>query len=117
MQESKILADIRQDLGLRPDVRLFRNNVGALMDRDGRLVRYGLGTGTSDLIGPRMVTVTPDMVGRTLAVFCAIEAKTQRGRVTPEQLSFIHMVRSFGGYAGIARSVEDARAIVDGYLI
>ena len=33
------------------DVRLFRNNTGALMDQNGRLVKFGLCKGSSDLIG------------------------------------------------------------------
>ena len=64
-------------LGLStPGVRLFRNNCGALKDADGRLIRYGVANpGGSDLIGWRSLTVTPDMVGRKLAVFLAIEVK------------------------------------------
>ena len=91
--------------------RLWRNNVGALKDRTGRLVRYGLCPGSSDLIGLRSVTITPDMVGQTLAVFTAIEVK-DRGRPTPEQQAFIAMVQQAGGLAGVARSTEDARAIL-----
>lgn len=77
----------------------------------GRLVRYGLCPGSSDLIGLRQVTITPDMVGQTIAQFVAIEVK-DRGRVTPEQERFITMVLQAGGLAGIARSVDDARTIL-----
>lgn len=107
--------------------RLWRNNVGeawlgrSFTIRDGRLVageaqrvRYGLAPGSSDLIGCRSVEVTPAMVGTTLAVLCAVEVKSARGRVTPEQAAFIRTVLVLGGRAGIARSVTEAQIIVDG---
>jgi hypothetical protein len=101
---------IRLEHGTGP-ARLWRNNTGALKDAQGRLVRYGLCPGSSDLIGLRTITITPDMVGQTVAVFTAIEVK-DRGRPTPEQLGFIAMVQSAGGLAGVARSTDDARAIL-----
>jgi hypothetical protein len=101
---------IRLEHGAGP-ARLWRNNTGALKDATGRLVRYGLCPGSSDLIGLRQVTITPDMVGQTLAVFTAIEVKDQ-GRLTEQQRAFITMVQQAGGMAGVARSVEDARRIL-----
>lgn len=101
---------IRLEHGAGP-ARLWRNNTGALKDQTGRLVRYGLCPGSSDLIGLRSVTITPDMVGQTFAVFTAIEVKDQ-GRPTPQQQAFIAMVQAVGGLAGVARSTEDARAIL-----
>ena len=108
--EAKVQNDIRIACGAGP-ARLWRNNTGALKDAQGRLVRYGLCPGSSDLIGLRTITITPDMVGQTLAVFTAIEVK-DRGRATPEQQAFIAMVQAAGGLAGIARSVDDARTIL-----
>lgn len=90
--------------------RLFRNSVGEVQDpRSGRYIRYGLCVGSSDLIGWRTVTVTPDMVGTELAVFVALEVKTPRGRVTPEQATFVQAVTDAGGIGRIVRSVEDAK--------
>jgi hypothetical protein len=60
------------------------------------------------LIGWRTITVTPEMVGQQLAVFTSIEVKTPTGRIRPEQHAWLGAVRSAGGIAGIARSVEDA---------
>jgi hypothetical protein len=88
--------------------RLWRNNVGALRDQRGQLVRYGL---SSDLIGLRTITITPDMVGQRVAVFSAIEVK-DRGRPTDQQQAFVAMVQQAGGLAGIARSVPDALSIL-----
>lgn len=91
--------------------RLWRNNTGAMRDPHGQLVRFGLCPGSSDLIGLRTITITPEMVGQRVAVFAAVEVK-DRGRATPQQTAFIDMVRAAGGLAGIARSVPDALAIL-----
>lgn len=98
--------------------RLFRNNVGALPDQNGRPVAYGLGSsgsrvnkGTSDLIGWKTIEITPEMVGRHVAVFTAIEVK-DLGKPTPEQQAFIRQVVEAGGIAGVAHSPEEAAALL-----
>lgn len=116
-REDIVSAEI--DLALsHGDVRLWRNNVGVLVDRTGRPVAYGLGSkggevlpGTSDKIGLRSVVVTPEMVGRRLAVFTAIEEK-DLAKPTPAQLRFIANIQRMGGLAGVAHSVAEAEAIL-----
>ena len=111
--ETEIQQRIRLALGTRPDLRLFRNQVGQLPDpRTGRPVQFGLARGSADLIGWRTVVVTPDMVGQQLAVFTSIEVKTATGRLTPAQRNWLEAVRLAGGAAGVARSVADACQIV-----
>jgi hypothetical protein len=88
--------------------RLLRNNSGALQDKKGRWVRFGVGgTGGSDLIGWRSVTITPDMVGAKMAIFVACEVKSSGGKPTKEQENFISAVQNAGGIGFVARSVED----------
>lgn len=96
----------------RGDTRLWRNNVGKVLDKNGRLVSFGLCVGSSDIIGYRTITITPDMVGERIAVFSAVEVKSLTGRPTKEQIAFISNVQSAGGNAGIARSVSDAEKIL-----
>lgn len=96
--------------------RLFRNNVGALQTKDGRYVTYGLAVGSSDLIGFTPVLVTPSMVGKRLAVFTAVEVKSETGRSTEEQDNFISTVVGAGGIAGIARSEEDLIGLLSMHL-
>ena len=88
-------------------VTLWRNSVGAIKTDDGRWIRYGVcNPGGSDLIGLTKIQVTPDMVGKTVAIFTAIEAKTGRTVTTPEQAQFISAVYHAGGIAVIARETD-----------
>ena len=64
------------------------------------------------MIGWTSVTVTPAMVGRTLAVFTALECKVGRNTTTVEQGAFIAAVRAQGGIAAVVRRLEDADAAV-----
>ena len=111
MTEQQIQQQIRLSCSRGP-VRLYRNNCGVLQDRRGVPVRYGLQPGSSDLIGWRTVTVTPEMVGQQLAVFTSIEVKAASGRLRPAQRQWLDAVQAAGGVAGVARSVDDARALL-----
>lgn len=91
------------------NVRIFRNNTG--FDATNR-VRYGLVTGSSDLIGWQTVTITPEMVGKQVAVFVALEVKTIKGRATDEQKNFINVVNASGGKAAVVRSVTESIAVL-----
>lgn len=113
--ETDLQQRIRLALGTRSDLRLFRNQVGQLPDpRTGRPVQFGLARGSADLIGWRTITITPDMVGRQVAVFTSIEIKTPTGRIRPEQQAWLGAVQSAGGIGGVARSVADAVNLLKG---
>lgn len=111
MSEQELQQRIRLELGRGP-VRLWRNNVGALRDQRGQLVSYGLCRGSSDLIGLRRLTIGPEHLGQNLAVFAAIEVKSERGRLAAEQQQFLEVVRELGGLAGVARSLPEAGALL-----
>jgi len=70
----------------RKGVRLFRNNSGALKDKDGRLVRFGLGNTSAavnevlkspDLIGWRPTLIRDHMVGSLVAQTVLREMKPE----------------------------------------
>lgn len=128
MTERDIQNDIQRELS-RNETRLFRINCG--QSYQGRIVEQTpdrlilspwypikLGaTGISDLIG----WTTIDRWGKfasegvaPIAVFTAVEVKGPRTPTTPEQLAFIDTVRRAGGRAGVARSVEEAKRIIEG---
>lgn len=81
--------------------RLFRNNIGKLETKYGRRVNFGLFKGSSDNIGWESIIVTPDMVGKRIAIFKAVESKTPEGKLKPEQENFLNKVKIFGGIAEI----------------
>lgn len=106
INESQLTSAIRRALGREPDLTLWRNNVGVAVHRapsGTHTTRYGLIPGASDLLG----ILAPG--GR----WVALEIKTERGRVTPEQRMFLGLVRSRGGFAAVVRSVDEARAALD----
>lgn len=78
-----------------------------------RMIPCGLCEGSSDIIGFTPVTITPEMVGQTVAVFTAVETKTKTGRATKKQINFIDCVQVAGGFAGVARDVEEALKIIN----
>ena len=85
---------------------------GDVVIRQAQPIRMGLCTGGSDLVGWTSHTVSDCDVGTVLAIFTAIEVKSDTGRATPEQLNFIEQVRKAGGIAGVARSEAEAREII-----
>jgi hypothetical protein len=112
----------------RAGTRLFRQNSGLawqgnviehtptrLILAHPRPLKMGV-PGIADIGGFTSLEITPEMVGSLIAAYVGIELKSATGRATPEQLAFIAMVLKAGGRAGIARSVEDARAILEGNI-
>ena len=129
MIEQDIQKLIQADATSRGD-RLFRNNVaeawvgkfkgrsknGTVTLENARPLHAGLCVGSSDLIGWTRTLITPDMVGRIVAIFTADEVKTDIGLPSPEQINFIQQARQAGAFAGIARSAEDSKEISLGII-
>ena len=88
----------------------FRYQVGTYIGSDGSFVHVGE-KGVSDLIGMTPYVVKPEDVGRTIAVFTALEVKTAKGAIRKEQAPFLRMVNANGGLGAIVRSPEDAEAV------
>jgi hypothetical protein len=84
--------------------------------RNGRRTQFGLCVGSSDLIGWRSVKITEDMVGKTFALFLAMEVKAEKGKATEDQFRFIKAVRYAGGLSGIVRSPDDAISVCNPLL-
>jgi len=105
---------------------LWRNNVGAFADERGVWVRYGICNDSkkvndkiksSDLIGSTKISYH----GRHFGVFTAIECKKPGWKFTGSirenaQLKFHNIVRSNGGIAGFATSVNDYQQIIQEYI-
>ena len=94
---------------------LFKNNVGKLRDERGNIVTFGLCKGSSDLIGWTPITITPEMVGKKIAVFTAVEVKKNKFgkyKATDDQKRFISAVLNNGGFAGVADCKKDLEDII-----
>lgn len=81
----------------------FRGQVGLFFTKDGRPFKSGLPVGFSDLFGFR--------ASDARAYFIEIKAPT--GRISPAQTAFIEAMKKRGAIAGVARSVEDARRLLE----
>ena len=105
--ETELVKPIRLALGRDDRVVLWRNNTGVAHADYGsaglKMLRYGLVKGSADLIG----LVKPN--GR----FVALEVKCNDGALRPEQILFLDLVRSFGGFASVVRSVTEAMEAVE----
>lgn len=102
--------------GAEKGVRLFRNNVGALRDDGGRMVRYGLANSSkaendvlksADLIGWRMVRIEQHHVGSHIAQFVSREIKEPGWQYVGDaheqaQLAWAELVAADGGDAAFA---------------
>lgn len=133
-EETNIVRRIMLKLGIIPGVRIFRNNIGKawigqskkftarqtviveagdVLIRQGRFFDAGLCVGSSDLIGFKSILVTPEMVGKPVALFLAAEVKTEKGKASAEQIAFIEMVNKYGGVGFVARSAEEAEKFIN----
>ena len=73
--------------------------------------------GLSDLAGWTDVVITPEMVGRRVPVFTAIETKESGGgRRRENQINFVQQVQKSGGIAGFAASEQQANEIIESWL-
>lgn len=125
LPESEIQARVMRALSQDPDVRIFRNQVGLawqgdycsnkggiLILRNSRPIKFGLIPGSADAIGWKTITITPQDVGKRFAVFTSIEIKKISGRPSDAQINWLDVTTAAGAFSGIARSPEQALAIV-----
>ena len=81
---------------------------------------------SSDYIGITLITITPEMVGKQVGIFTAIEVKPKGFNIFKTafnknsreyaQLNFLNFIRNFGGFAGFATSGEDLKIIINHYI-
>lgn len=96
---------------MEPDLVLWRNAIAKTSTWDpatGRekWVQAGLPVGSADLIG----VLTVELAGAKFGRFFALEIKRPGGRIRPEQIAWMALVRRMGGFGAIVDSVEAARA-------
>ena len=110
--EKNIQNEIRLHMSKRGILNL-RYQVGTFYAMDGSLVKIGE-VGVSDLIACTPIVITPEMVGKRIGVFTAIETKKLNDKTAKDrkesQGKFIDRVKALGGFATIARNTTDVDA-------
>lgn len=125
-------------LGLGMVCRLFRINTGkawvsglgpkgvsrlkdgSVLIQAARPIAVGLGLangdpviGAADLQGWTTIKITPEMVGRDVAVYTSLELKKEIGGTTTKpQKHFANQVIEGGGIAGVIRSAAEGEKII-----
>lgn len=80
---------------------LFRNDNGMGYRKNGRQFRYGLLSGSGDLIGWEKRIITPAMVDKKIAIFKSVEIKTITDTISFDQLIWYYNVIINGGIASV----------------
>jgi hypothetical protein len=70
-------------------------------------VQTGLGASTLDCLACVPLVITPEMVGKTIGAFVAIETKRpEKDQVTPRQAHTIKAIRKAGGVALMVNQID-----------
>lgn len=100
-------------VGARPDVMAWRQQSGMFraFDDPTKVVRIGQ-LGMADSMAVVAVTITPEMVGRTVGLAVAAEFKTSAGRQSEAQRNWQRAFEQRGGIYRLIRSAADMLALV-----
>lgn len=100
-------------VGARPDVLIWRQQSGLFRQFEAphAPVRVGM-PGMADSLAVVAVTITPEMVGRTVGVAVAAEYKTNTGRQSEVQRNWQRAFEQRGGIYRLIRSAADMLALV-----
>jgi len=109
IQNASLLA-----IGSDPDVLAMRLQSGVFrsMDDPSRIVKVGT-PGVSDSIAIVKVVITPDMVGKTVAVCAAAEFKTLKGKQREAQVKWEQAFNKRGGRYRLIRSPQQMKEFID----
>lgn len=95
MEEAKVVRDCLSVLKAYGIMAWRHNNTGIFNKKKNKFIFHGL-RGISDIIG-----ILPN------GTFLAVECKSARGRLRPEQKVFLENISRFNGLAVVARSAAD----------
>lgn len=101
-------------VGARPDVLIWRQQSGVFRSYDdpSRIVRVGV-PGMADAGAIVAVTITPDMVGKTVGIAVQPEFKTARGTQRDKQANWQAAVEQRGGVYALVRSDAEMIQLVE----
>ena len=100
-------------VGARPDVMVWKQPVGLFRALEDPQRKVMVGTpGQSDAMAVVAVTITPEMVGKTIGVAVAPEFKTSTGRQSERQQLWQVAFEKRGGVYRLVRSAADMLQLV-----
>lgn len=115
--ESAVQSRVRLAAARKGTMHLWRNNVGVLVDKTGRPVRYGLANDSkavneviksADLIGLEKVLITPAHIGTIIGRFVSLECKPEGWKytATPREVAQARWANLINTYGGSARFIN-----------
>jgi len=112
--ETKIQNAALLAVGQRPDVLAMRLQSGVFRayDDPDKIVRIGQ-PGLPDTMMLVATQITPDMIGKTIAVAVAAEIKTAKGRQSEAQRNWQAAFEARGGVYRLVRSPDEMVALAD----
>jgi len=102
-------------------IKLFRNHRGKawqgkssyskerkiVIIENPRFFEFGLYPGAGDLIGWKEVIITPEMIGKKMAIFTSEEIKSVNDVISKDQQKWHDIVRMSGGISKIAKEQKN----------
>jgi hypothetical protein len=97
-----------------PHCRFSRCNsgYGRPLSNPEAIVHFGLGDGTTDLVGIVTLEVVTRKLTLDLGRVCVLEVKWPKVKPKPDQVRWMREVRKLGGFAAVVHSVAEAIAAV-----
>lgn len=100
--------------GARHDVLVWRQQCGLFRQFEAPHAPVRVGQpGISDAMAVVAVTITPEMVGKTIGAAVAPEFKTRRGQQSEDQTNWQRAFEARGGVYRIVRSPADMLALIE----
>ena len=84
-----------------------KEKINFVVIENPRFCEFGLYVGSGDLIGWQETIVTPEMVGKKIAIFTSEEIKSKNDRMSKEQEFWHSAVKNAGGNSNIVKEQKD----------
>lgn len=112
--ETKVQNASLLKIGQRRDALVWRQQVGKYRHLNQPSLVVSIGTpGMADSLGVVAVTITQDMVGKTIGAAVAAEFKTATGRQAEAQQNWQRAFQARGGVYRLVRSPEEMEQLVE----
>lgn len=89
----------------------FKNGVAVI--ENARIVDFGLFPGSPDDVGWRSIIVTPDLVGKRIAIAVGFEYKKKKGQRRKKQKDTIKKMQEWGCIAAFIEGIDDAERAIN----